>query len=360
MQLGRGFMTRKHALDACKLVYFSTKSSRVARESEHSELKLDLDLNEPVINGANSNTGFKYDELIICKISEDIKDTRVKHKLFKLQANSILSTKCLDLLHEHIVHKSGLTPHVSFQIKQTRLEFKRPSLYEYVNLRLGGNAVPSHFSIVSLVPLLLELSKGARVLESGTGSGCMSLFLSQHLGQFGSLYTFDIKESSSLAAKRRYLEWKQSYDLHSHEKWPSNVKYGCCDLARDERLDHLFSSYFDAIYLDMGDLDLAVARAQRLLKPGGVLVVNGMHLTQIIKCLNSLEQSKGLLKLEMVLEPANRFWELSRVKKRRTDHTITELDWSCRLEDKFLEKIKRGGLFFNYWQGFLAKFRRIK
>jgi len=29
------------------------------------------------------------------------------------------------------------------------------------------------------------------------------------------------------------------------------------------------------------------------------------------------------------------------------------------LEDRFNEKLKRGGLFFNYWSGFLIKLRKV-
>ncbi len=36
------------------------------------------------------------------------------------------------------------------------------------------------------------------------------------------------------------------------------------------------------------------------------------------------------------------------------------LKWTCRLEDRFVEKFKRGGAWFNYWSGFLIKLRKIK
>ena len=58
------------------------------------------------------------------------------------------------------------------------------------------------------------------------------------------------------------------------------------------------------------------------------------------------------------IEPSNRFWELRRIHEQSGDYD--PLKWTCRLEDRFVEKFKRGGTWFNYWSGFLIKFRKVK
>ena len=192
----------------------------------------------------------------------------------------------------------------------------------------------------------------------------MTLFLSKCLGRYGVLHTFDVDRAKSLKAKEKYLEWKESHDLSAseNEKWADNVKFGSADLSSEDRLNKNYENFYDAIYLDMGNLDKSIGRAYSLLKPNGVLVLNAMHLTQILQCLRTIE-AKGLhFENELVLEPANRFWEMRRLKTRgtRVEDESDQFLWTCRLEDRFLEKRKRGGLFFNYWQGYLAKFRKIK
>lgn len=226
----------------------------------------------------------------------------------------------------------------------------------------------SHFSIISLVPLLLEIEKGSKVLECGTGSGSMTLFLSQHLGHSGLLHTFDVTSKKQTSAARYFNEWKTSFDLRSSlDKWPANVKFGCMNFNMDETLITNYRGFYDAIYLDMSEIYLGTLKAYELLRPGGVLVINCMHLSQILKCLNVLEK-RGItgLEKELVIEPANRLWEIQRIKNNKATRTDNgdDLDgftnWTLRLEDRFQEKNIRGGLFFNYWQGFLVKFKKIK
>ncbi|CAF0777075.1 unnamed protein product [Brachionus calyciflorus] len=298
---------------------------------------------------------FKNNEILFCKVvNKTLKHETQLCRLFKLETNGIFRTKGVDIFHEHIIHKSNLYLNVSFDVGDRKIDFRRPSLYEFISLK-EQQAVSSHFSIITLVPLLLEIGKGSKVLECGTGSGSMSLFLSERIGSEGCLHTFDISKIKAQMGKRAFMEWKYTHDLSSDEKWPANVKFGFMDFNNDNRWCDQMGEFYDAIYLDMSELDKGIQQAYKMLKPDGVLVVNGMHLTQIFKCLNVIEQKNLGLERELIIEPSNRLWELRKIKGSNDP-----LDWTARLEDRFGEKKKRGGLFFNYWQGFLAKFRKIK
>lgn len=208
------------------------------------------------------------------------------------------------------------------------------------------------------------------MLECGTGSGSMTLFLSQRLGQTGLLHTFDVSTQRQLKAAQYFQDWKTSYDLRpSGEKWPSNVKFGCLNFNEDTSLYERYRNFYDSIYLDMAEIHLGLLKAYELLRPGGVLVMNCLHLSQLLKCLNLLEK-RGIsgLNKELVIEPSNRLWEMRRIRTRNVSEPINpeeaalfdHLNWTLRLEDRFDEKFKRGGLFFNYWQGYLVKFRKIE
>ena len=135
----------------------------------------------------------------------------------------------------------------------------------------------------------------------------------------------------------------------------------------------------------MAELDKGVLNAFKLVKNRGVIVANAMHLTQILKMLNALDKNKIDYDIELVIEPSNRLWELRKVLRNRkknrinqedtnlvkgdvdvnealnevSDYNDEQLNWTCRLEDRFDEKLKRGGLFFNYWSGFLIKLRKV-
>jgi hypothetical protein len=118
----------------------------------------------------------------------------------------------------------------------------------------------------------------------------------------------------------------------------------------------------------MADTDIAIENAHKLVKVNGVVVINCLHLTQIVKLLNNMRKKGLAFESELVIEPSNKFWEIRKIGDGakglvETPDTLlknTDLNWTCRLEDRFNEKFKRGGLFFNYWAGFLIKLRKIK
>jgi hypothetical protein len=123
----------------------------------------------------------------------------------------------------------------------------------------------------------------------------------------------------------------------------------------------------------MPDLDKAVYNIHKLIKQFGVVVCNAMHLTQILKMLNAIKKHNLGFETELIMEPNNRLWEIDQIKTRErkdengnneisifSDDVNTAFSWTCRLEDRFLEKTKRGGLWFNYWPGYLCKLRKVR
>lgn len=350
----KDFIKIKKLFSINKNCYSSSPNFDIKKE-DLPDPDIDLDSKDLFSPKCNGLKPFKSNELIVAKIFDKSKKYENQScRLFKLEQNGIFRTKLIDIFHEHIIYKSLINQRVTFEVASRIVDFRRPSLYEYISLK-EQQAVSSHFSIVTLVPLLLEIGKNSKVLECGTGSGSMSLFLSEHLGNNGCLHTFDINKLKSQKAKKSFIEWKNSYDLWAGEKWTDNVKFGFMDFNGDNRWADQMPEFYDAIYLDMADLSQGIQQAYKMIKKDGVLVVNAMHLTQIISCLNAILNKKIAFQLELVMEPANRFWELRKVKQNDSP-----LAWTSRLEDRFSEKYKRGGLYFNYWQGFLAKFRKLK
>lgn len=343
----------------------------VNRVENDPALRLDIDVGRlSEVDVRSRDQSFRYGELLLCRIINSLRNSEKQSvRLVKLEKNGVFRTRQMEIFHEHIVNKSRfLNEHkfnLSFNLKYARVDFKRVSLYEFVCLK-DQLAVSSHFSIITLVPLLLEMEKSSRVMECGTGSGSMTLFLSERLGADGILHTFEIGEAKALRAKHHFKVWKESYDLtvdDEAKRWPKNVLYGCLDICSPEavKLEQTLANFYDSIYLDMANIHMALERSYKLLKIGGVLVVNTMQLTQVLKCLNEIDRKRLPLEKELIIEPSNRFWEMRKFNtNQKLDQTYESLNWVTRLEDRFSEKYKRGGLFFNYWQGYLVKFRKIK
>ena len=139
-------------------------------------IELDIDLNALDLScklDHSRDYSFKYGELFFCKIYNYFSKIENQHKcrVIKLKRNGILQTGFFDIWHEHVLHKSQILNagssksdlnSVSFQLDKMRIEIRRPSLYEFVSFRIF-EAVPSHFSILTLVPMLLEIEKDSKV-----------------------------------------------------------------------------------------------------------------------------------------------------------------------------------------------------
>lgn len=189
------------------------------------------------------------------------------------------------------------------------------------------------------------------MLESGTGNATMTLFLSQQLGKNAHLHSYDIKPTQLV--EKNYATWKNNYDLtHDFdEKWFSNVKFHQGDVGAID-FDKSFEGYFDCLYFDMAETERAVGNCYRLLKRNGVIVLNTMHLTQIMKTLRTVKNLDLKLETEAIIEPMNRLWKVASIDRERHD----ELNFVCRVDDDIQEtKYLR-----HYWQGFLVKFRKTE
>ena len=64
----------------------------------------------------------------------------------------------------------------------------------------------------------------------------------------------------------------------------------------------------------MAEIQKAILKAFKMVKTNGVVVVNAMHLTQILSMLNELNKNKIDYSIELVIEPSNRLWELRKIK----------------------------------------------
>ncbi len=141
--------------------------------------EFDFDPNSESIDEKSMVKPLQFNELLVCKNFIKLKKGfKLTCRLVKLEPNGIFRNKTFSIFHEHIVAKSNSARmnSINYNMFDDWIGFKRPTLYEYVLLK-EQQAVSSHFSIISLVPMLLEIEDNSKVLECGTGSGSMTMFL---------------------------------------------------------------------------------------------------------------------------------------------------------------------------------------
>ena len=123
------------------------------------------------IRRMSSNVAFQWGEYVLAE------DKKGRQKLFQLQEGSIFNNSCGHLKHDEII---GKTPCRRFRTHiGSWVWFRRPRLDEYACL-LQRSATPTYPKDIWAMLGYLNIGGGATVIEAGTGSGAMTLHLSNH------------------------------------------------------------------------------------------------------------------------------------------------------------------------------------
>ena len=112
---------------------------------------------------------FKWGEFVL------VENQKGRQRLFQLKEGSLLNSSVGQLPHSEIV---GKLPCQTFETDQSiKLWVRRPTLAEYVCL-MQRAATPSYPKDIWAMLGYLDIAGGARVIEAGSGSGALTLYLS--------------------------------------------------------------------------------------------------------------------------------------------------------------------------------------
>uniref|UniRef100_A0A672P1A5 tRNA (adenine(58)-N(1))-methyltransferase n=1 Tax=Sinocyclocheilus grahami TaxID=75366 RepID=A0A672P1A5_SINGR len=139
---------------------------------------------------------------------------------------------------------------------------RRPSLDEFTLFMKRGPAI-AYPKDASAMLTMMDVTEGDCVLESGSGSGAMSLFLSRA----------GIREDHHRCAVLNYQRWRSSWSLRRGEEWPDNVHFHHGDLISVGAL---------LVSLDMVNPHLALPAVVPHLHPGSVCAVYQFKRTAFI------------------------------------------------------------------------------
>ncbi|XP_052009001.1 tRNA (adenine(58)-N(1))-methyltransferase, mitochondrial-like [Xyrauchen texanus] len=224
-------------------------------------------------------------------------------KMFQLQKGLKLHSNWGLIPHEHMEGRpSGSVLHTSMGIP---ILIRRPSLEEFTLFMKRGPAI-AYPKDASAMLTMMDVTEGDCVLESGSGSGAMSLFLSRAVGSKGSVLSVEIREDHHRRAVLNYQRWCSSWIIQRGEEWPDNVHFYHGDLISASPL--LAGRGFNSVALDMVNPHLALPAVVPHLHSGSVCAVYQANITQVIELMEGLRCSKLPLVCERIVEVQYRDW----------------------------------------------------
>jgi len=169
---------------------------------------------------------------------------------------------------------------------------RRPTLEDYVLLMPRGATITYPKDAAAMV-MMLDLAPGMRVLEAGTGSGALTLFLSRAVGTEGRVVSYERREDFQRRARENIARWGAG-----------NVELRRGELEGAE----LEEAAYDAVAIDLMEPWKVAPAVARALKPGRPAVFYLPNITQVLELLKSIAPLP--LRHERTLEVHHRTWDV--------------------------------------------------
>ncbi|KAG7510337.1 tRNA (adenine(58)-N(1))-methyltransferase, mitochondrial isoform X1 [Solea senegalensis] len=242
-----------------------------------------------------------FGELLIAEYRR-IRDVEFR-KMFTLQKGSRLQSSWGFIPHDNMAgHSAGKFLRTNLGVP---ILVRRASLEDYVLYMRRGPAIAYPKDAAAML-MMMDVTEGDCVLESGSGSGAMSLILSRAVGSKGSVLSVEVREDHLKRTMLNYNRWRTSWSLRRGEEWPDNVQFHNADLCTSSSL--LTGWGFNSIALDMINPHLVLPTVIPHLHPGAVCAVYLANITQVTDLLDGVRCLALPLLCEKIIEVPVRHW----------------------------------------------------
>ncbi|XP_041827249.1 tRNA (adenine(58)-N(1))-methyltransferase, mitochondrial [Melanotaenia boesemani] len=303
------------------------------QESRPETFMKDLDTDQAIDAAKEINTSFHHEEKQVPPIlpgdslltfgellmAEYLKKRVEFRKMFQLQTGARLCSSWGFIQHDDIAGQ----PAGSF-LRTSRgvpIFIRRASLEDYVLCMKRGPAIAYPKDAATML-MMMDVTEGDDVLESGSGSGAMSLFLSRAVGSKGSVLSLEVREDHLRRAVLNYEHWRTTWSMRRGREWPDNVRFHNADLCTASSL--LAGRGFHAVALDLIKPHLVLPTVLPHLHPGAVCAVYLANITQVVDLLEGVRCSALPFLFERIIEVPVRKWVVApAVQKDGQYHTRT-------------------------------------
>lgn len=202
-------------------------------------------------------------------------DNKGRRHLFNLDLEGEFHNHAGILAHRDIIGQNhGTTVKTS---KGMTFRALRPTLSDFVlKMPRGAQVIypKDHGTIITYA----DIFPGARVLESGVGSGALSISLLRAIGPTGELVGYDIREDFAAKAQRNVHRF-----MGEDVPWKVHIR---------DIYEGIDETELDRIVLDLPEPWRVIAHAEKALVPGGMVIAYSPSITQAVQTRQAMEDSK--------------------------------------------------------------------
>jgi tRNA (adenine57-N1/adenine58-N1)-methyltransferase len=229
-------------------------------------------------------------------------DNKKRRHLVVLEAGGQFHTHAGIVNHDDLIgHPDGTTVRTT---RGARLVAVRPTLSEYV-LEMPRGAQVIYPKDIGPILVLADVFPGARILESGVGSGALTTALLRAIGPTGHVTGYEIRDDFAQRALRNvhgFLGDDVPLDVHVRDVY--------------EGIDE---QNLDRIVLDLPEPWRVVKHALDALRPGGILLAYLPTILQVGRLREELANSR--FAMVETLEVLQRGWHVEG-QSIRPDHRM--------------------------------------
>ncbi|GAW83364.1 tRNA (adenine(58)-N(1))-methyltransferase catalytic subunit TRM61 [Plasmodium gonderi] len=245
-------------------------------------------------------------------------------EIVKLKGEGGFTNKKGTFLHKDIIGKTYGSKIYDCTCKSYIYVLKRTPELIITGLKKKTQTLYEHD--ISFICLLCNALPNAKIIEAGTGTGCLTYALASCVLPNGIVHTFEYNEE-------RYREVKSEFE--NFEDIKKNIKFHHKDVI-NYTFDEFTSGEIDSVFLDMPNPWLCVHNVKNVLKERGTFVIFLPCIEQVYKIIDALEQNKfsEIVTYELI----NKSWEII-INKRSKQETHSNVH-ACQAANADLGKDK--------------------
>ena len=229
-------------------------------------------------------------------------DSKRRRHLVTLEAGGQLHLHTGIVRHDDLIGADeGITVRTTMN---SRLVAVRPTLAEYV-LEMPRGAQVIYPKDLGPILMMADIFPGARVLESGVGSGALTMALLRAVGRDGRVIGYELRDDFAARA-RRNVEGLLGADVPLHIE------------VRDT-YSGIDEDAVDRVVLDLPEPWRVVKHAEASLRPGGILLAYLPTIGQVARLREELEESA--FGMAQTIEVLQRGWHVEG-QSVRPDHRM--------------------------------------